>query len=739
MAITFCKKKKIILVQDNDDAGELGREELVKQISSVTEVAWIQWPKDFPVKGDITDFFTEYKGTADEYRKLLAQSITPKQFSKDTKFKHENVAQQHLADSTNPTNTGKRFKTLALVGGKTDSPYLVPKAVTFSCGDAADPEQKKCQGCACCKAGGLLVGNIGATESIMLSLLNTTDLAKKYCLLEHFNINTRCKIVEQIDVVNRKVDELVLHPKVDEMAMVAREGEYVTRKAYVVDNDVQANKKYTFYGTLTNCPKTQEAVLLFDKAIPEKDVIKNFEINEDVKKSLDIFKVGDKTVEDKIYAMHNDLERNVTHVWERREIAIAVDLVYNSVLSFYFQNKFIKRGWTELLIIGDSGQAKSETVSSLMRHYKLGELLSGEATKRTGLLYSQKQIGTKWMISWGALPLNDGGLLAIDELSGMSDDELSKLSEVRTSGVAKVAGVTSGETNARTRLIYISNPRNGKQLKSEAFGVEAILKLFGKAEDVRRLDIAVGASAADIDPSIINIPIDERPKVKHVCTSEACNARVRWAWSRTAEQIKFSADAIKLILVEATKMGKAYSSRIPLIEAADQRIKLARLATACAAMVVSTDETYENVLVTKEHVEFVVKFLNKIYSMPSLNYMRYSRQDNDNNDDSKQTINKLRIKYAQLPVSDLNELTSTLYTLGYLTKNTLSDYTGLMPTDLLAVVKFLTTNKLVETAKFGQYRRTPLGTTFFEYMEANPITKSEIAQIRTNTNIGGEY
>jgi len=265
----FAKKKKIILVQDNDDAGELGREELVKQISSVTEVAWIQWPKDFPVKGDITDFFTEYKGTADEYRKLLAQSITPKQFSKDTKFKHENVAQQHLADSTNPTNTGKRFKTLALVGGKTDSPYLVPKAVTFSCGDAADPEQKKCQGCACCKAGGLLVGNIGATESIMLSLLNTTDLAKKYCLLEHFNINTRCKIVEQIDVVNRKVDELVLHPKVDEMAMVAREGEYVTRKAYVVDNDVQANKKYTFYGTLTNCPKTQEAVLLFDKAIPE--------------------------------------------------------------------------------------------------------------------------------------------------------------------------------------------------------------------------------------------------------------------------------------------------------------------------------------------------------------------------------------------------------------------------------------------------------------------------------------
>ena len=120
-----------------------------------------------------------------------------------------------------------------------------------------------------------------------------------------------------------------------------------------------------------------------------------------------------------------------------------------------------------------------------MHHYRLGELHSGESSRRTGLVYNMQQNNKRWFLVWGAFPLNDGGLIAIDELSGLSEEDLAILSDVRSSGIAKATGVITAETTSRTRAIYISNPRNGRPLNSETYGVNAVLKLMGKAEDVQ--------------------------------------------------------------------------------------------------------------------------------------------------------------------------------------------------------------------------------------------------------------
>ena len=215
-------------------------------------------------------------------------------------------------------------------------------------------------------------------------------------------------------------------------------------------------------------------------------------MNEEVHEQLKIFQVAEgQTIDQKMKEIHKDLERNVTYIWERQEIAISVDLVYHTCLNFYFQEQFVKRGWAEVLIIGDSGQAKTTVVERLMQHYRLGELHSGESSRRTGLVYSLQQNGKRWFLVWGALPLNDGGLITIDELSGLSEDDLAIMSDVRSSGIARSTGVITAETTARTRCIYISNPRNGRPLNTETYGVQSVLKLFGKTEDVRRLDFAV--------------------------------------------------------------------------------------------------------------------------------------------------------------------------------------------------------------------------------------------------------
>ena len=388
----------------------------------------------------------------------------------------------------------------------------------------------------------------------------------------------------------------------------------------------------------------------------------------------------------------------------------------------------MKRGWGELLIIGDSGQAKTTLVERLMHHYRLGELHSGESSRRTGLVYNMQQNNKRWFLVWGAFPLNDGGLLTIDELSGLSEDDLAVMSDVRSSGIAKATGVITAETTSRTRAIYISNPRNGRQLNSETYGVNAVLKLMGKAEDVRRLDIAMSVASGDVDPALVNRSLKDIPEVPHIYTSDVCNTRVLWAWSRKPEDVKITDEATERILAAATEMGARYTSKVPIVEAADQRIKIARLAVAAACCVFSTS-TGEDVIVKPEHVDFVVDFMNEVYCAKSFGYDKLSEQDIATTDTSDSNIQKLRKQFLTLPIMDFNEMADILYQLPYFSRMTLEDYTGLSKDDLRMLLKFMTNQHLVDKVK-GDYRRLPLGTELLENLVNNKVTKQEVDAAR---------
>ena len=340
-----------------------------------------------------------------------------------------------------------------------------------------------------------------------------------------------------------------------------------------------------------------------------------------------------------------------------------------------------------------------------------------------------QQTNKRWFLVWGAFPLNDGGLLTIDELSGLSEDDLAVMSDVRSSGIAKATGVITAETTSRTRAIYISNPRNGRQLNSETYGVSAVLKLFGKAEDVRRLDLAMSVASGDVNPELVNKSLKDIPPVPHVYTSDACNTRVLWAWSRKPEDVEITDEATQRILEQATKMGAKYSSTIPIVEAADQRLKIARLAVAAACCVVSTDETFEKVIVKPEHVDFVVDFMEELYTAKSFGYDKLSEQDRITTDTSNSNISKLRALFLTLPLVDFNEMAKILYQLPYFSRATLEDYTGLSKDDLKMLLKYMTNNHLVDKFK-GDYRRLPLGTELFENLATVPITKAEIEAAR---------
>lgn len=736
----FRGKKRVYIVQDNDEAGRRAAAKLCEKLYRVVDCYVVNWPEDFPVKGDVTDWFTKCGLNEEDFQNMLDNAemyLDPTNDEGRLADESESV-QVHLAESGSAKYAGKRIKVPVMVSGKDTTPYVLPKTVKATCGEAAGEGGKKCASCTLALNAGECLKTFDATDAKTLQLIKCTESGQMQAIYKAMGVNQRCNEVRLEIVDKQNLEEIRLIPKAEANFGFAKEHEYVVRTGYYAGSDLKANKRYTLVGYMHPDPKEQFATYIYDKAYPEKDLISEFEMTPEIFEQLKVFQVEpNKTIEDKFNEIHEDLERNVTYIWQRRDVAFAVDLIYHTVLNFYFQNQFVKRGWGELLIIGDSGQAKTTIVERLMAHYKLGELHSGESSKRTGLVYNLQQTNKRWFLTWGAFPLNDGGLVTIDELSGLSEDDLAVMSDVRSSGIAKVSGVITSETSSRTRAIYISNPRNGRPLNTETYGVNAVLKLMGKAEDVRRLDMAMSVASGDVDPRLINRSISDLPEVKHQYTSELCNLRVMWAWSRRPDDIVITDEAAQRILDKATEMGNKYSSKVPIVEAADQRIKIARLSIAAACCTFSTDDGTK-VIVKPEHVDFVVDFMNRLYCTKSFGYDKLSEQEQIRTDTTDENISKLRAKFLSLTIGDHNEMASVLYQLPYFSRSTLEDYSGLPREDLRLLLKFLTINNLVDKSH-GDYRRLPLGTKLFENLANNKATKEEIDRAVREAMAGAEF
>lgn len=328
-----------------------------------------------------------------------------------------------------------------------------------------------------------------------------------------------------------------------------------------------------------------------------------------------------ESVRAKFREVHQDHEANVTHIWDRRDLMVAFDLVVFSVLQFEFQGDLLRRGWVEGLVVGDTRCGKSETVDRLVRHYRAGEVVTGENTSFAGLLGGMQQTQKTWSICWGKYPLSDRRALFVDEASGLKVEDIAHMSGVRSGGVAEIVKIQTERTPARVRSLWLSNPRGRRPLNAFNTGYEACADLIGQPEDLARFDFALTVASAEVPLDVINART--RPVVPLVYDSALCRRLVQWAWSRRSHQVEITPAATEACLSHATSMSQRYVP--PLVEGAEQRVKLARMAVAVAARLFSTSADGQRVLVLPEHVEFVVEFLDAVYRKRSMSFHVYSR------------------------------------------------------------------------------------------------------------------
>lgn len=719
---------KVYSCYDNDTAGVNAGAKLLRRLSGITEVAILQWPDGFKNKGDITDWFCE-NPNGNFLKFIQDNSNTATLVSdEDDEIDDSNAIETTLLHSIDADYINKRIKMAVMISGKGATSDVFPYKCIAQC-VAQSQDGKMCSYCPLSE--GPVAKAFKADENTPLALIECTDEVQQNIIRKEIGVPGKCQQYTVEVAKYGNLEEIRMVPIADTEFSFDKDQEHVVRLGYYMGRNLKSNMRYTLTGFMHNHPKNQRATFIFDKAYPEHNAITEFKITDKVKELLDVLKPKPgQSVRSKFEEIHRDLEYNVTRVWNRRNVAMAVDLVYHTPLHFYFQGQFIKRGWGECLLIGDSGQAKSTIVEQIMHHYRLGELLSGESSKRTGLTYNMQQNGNTWFLIWGAFPLNDGGLIAVDEFSGMSEEDIASLSEIRSSGICRVKAVVNDETSARTRAIYISNPRSGRPLASETYGVQAILKLFGTAEDVRRLDIAVGVASGEVDATLINSDYSKMEQIDHVYNTDVCNAGVMWAWSRSPEQIIIDEEATREILRQAVALSNKYSSAIPLAEPADMRLKLARLSIATAARMASTDETYESIVVHPEHVNFVVNFLQEVYDAPALQYDKMSSKEFAMIDTSNDRMAMLREAFLKVPVVDHNVAVEGILRADWFNDKELCVQTNTDSYAVTQLLHFLVANNLaVDKGRYG-YKLTATGATFFKQTLEKPYTAEELNKAR---------
>lgn len=319
-----------------------------------------------------------------------------------------------------------------------------------------------------------------------------------------------------------------------------------------------------------------------------------------------------------------DLEANVIGIANRRHIMWATDMVYHSPLCFDFQGRRIEKGVAELLIVGDTRTGKTHTVRNLMKHYGLGDFFSAESVSLAGLLGGVDETGGKRFVRMGRLPMNHKRLVVIDEASDLSEELVSQLSGVRSSGSYDMVKIINQRIPCLARMIWISNTRSGRPINEFSYGVEAVKDVIPKAEDVARFDIAICVSSSDVNLEDLRKPVADKLKVPQRYTSDVCRERVTWAWSRQPEDISFEDGCEEKILEWSQRLAELYHESVPLMIETEARIKIARLALSTAALCFSTDESHRKLICYPRHVDCACEMLQETYRMRTTAYEQFS-------------------------------------------------------------------------------------------------------------------
>lgn len=616
------KSKWVAVCGDLDKAGVSGVEKICQHLYK--NCAWLgtfTLPLDsdkYP-KGDINDFIGREHGellsiveAATTYKPQVPQSAND--------LSDELPEEVYLSEAIHARNAARRVAVKVSVTSVDNAPFIIPSKVGVSC-SKGEPY------CALCMVQVKDTNTfcVQPENPAILEMMQAPIKEQRLAIMKAIGVPSCCKKSEFAALSYYNIEHAIVSPPMD---VVHRNAERISQPAMCIGDRLEVNESYQITGRMYPHPKSQQSTLLISKYETTQDALSTYVCPPETAEQLRVFKTS-SDVQSKLDHIYADFEANVTRIYMRRDLHLVCDLMYHSPLYLPFDGR-VTKGWVEALVVGDSGHGKSavscgtDGQGGLMEHYRLGKKVEAKNASVAGLLGGLQQMGQRWFVTWGEIPNSDRRAVIIEELKGAHPDVFAKLTDMRSSGRAKLEKIEKRETWARTRLLVNSNPRSGRFMDQFNFGVEAIKELIPGLEDIRRFDVSLIVAASEIKASVLNQLNTSRPVVQHTYTSDLCRSLVLWAWTRKPEEIDFTQDAQKLCLDLSTNLSSIFSDSIPIFDTASGKNKLARLSASLAARLFSTDDTGMMLCVLPEHVQYIYEWLKRIYSSPVHGYKAYS-------------------------------------------------------------------------------------------------------------------
>ena len=690
LPINYFKDRKVAICYDNDEAGLEGAKNLanalLKYAKSVKVVT--NFHEVCKEKGeDITDFFTKYHKTREDLINYI--KTTPDYEYSEVEKKRTELPLLTLQQASNPRYINQLVKTNIQVVATMDQVFTVPTSVIAEKTRLSGKDDTMAQGD---------IKEWKLTEDNVADLLHLIDNNFKENQIKD-NLKTRMFIPakERNILIKRLAEETVYKACVTDLFETqdidAQPMEYT---CYSLGVKLESGKKYLVTHKLIPHPyKGQQLIMLIVSAEQASDSVTNFKITPEVKRNLDIFKnVKGRTAEQKVAEIAKRVKGLLGYNGNDTLIQ-AIDLSYHTALAFNFGSFKNVRGYLETLIVGESRMGKSSTATALQKTYGLGAFVSlaGNSATIAGLVGGSNKTATGFQTRAGVIPQNHKGLIVFEELGKCAANVLAELTDIRSSNEVRIARVSGTMVlPAWVRMITLTNTKHiNNQIKPIASypnGISIITELVPTAEDIARYDLMV--ILGDKGNSNIN-PLWEPEKP---FSEEAYRTRVRWVWSRTPEQIIFSDYSKNLIIQEANKLNEEFDCHIKIFGTECWK-KICRLAIAIAGYCVSTDDTYENIIVTETHITAAVKFFRKIYDNSVFKLKEYVQHERLFSTTDDEAVTLLQDIWNKTPgvVQQLEQYASV-------TKNMLQATTGLGNEELNRTLNRLTKGLFIRVSNF---------------------------------------
>jgi len=370
---------------------------------------------------------------------------------------------------------------------------------------------------------------------------------------------------------------------------------------------MQVGHQYIIDYTLYNHPtKNQQLVGVIHEVVP---IGTSDDYRPDVDKLSQFRKDGAVSARlDYLYqsAKHHIAKHLDYQLW------LMTDLVFNSILEIPYGEQI--SGALDVFFLGDTQVGKSETTSRMVDLYNFGKFLSLKTSSTVGLIGGSTSVNGSWCNTVGAIPRQHKRLVVLEEFSGAKPDFIKTMTDIRTSKMLRLARAAGElEVECHLRMISISNPINAEDgtprfLATFPTGVQPIMELITSAEDVGRYDafLLIPKRENRFNPFDMTLKGTPIPK-------ECYEHKAEWVTTRRPEDVVFEEGVEGYIWNQGETLNAMFECNFPLFGTTTSK-KLARFCVAMASLLMNTDENYQQVIVTKEIVDYVVEFLKTIYT-----------------------------------------------------------------------------------------------------------------------------